>query len=155
LEGKVARLGAALKEAPAVQHANPQAMVIANLLHIPTDDAVAWYAFVASLALELAGMAAMMRADANTPPMRKPGPVTAPIAKVTEPVTVTELEPVKTIEPVLTVEPIKIAPPPKPQLVASVDTKAGSVPDIMVGLLEPASGQRVEIADIYKGYAQA
>jgi hypothetical protein len=154
LEGKVARLGAALKEAPAVQSANPQAMVIANLLRIPIDDAVAWYAFVASLALELAGMAAMMRADASTSPPRKPEPVTVPIAKVTEPVNITELEPVKMIEPVHTVEPIKIAPP-KPQLVASVDTKAGSVPDILVGLLEPASGQRVEIADIYKEYAQA
>jgi hypothetical protein len=52
-----------------------RAAAISNLLHIPIDDAVALYAFVASLALELAGMAAMMRAD---------GHVTAPIA---EPIT--------------------------------------------------------------------
>jgi hypothetical protein len=67
LDTKAAALRESLAHTPAVQHANPQAAAISNLLHIPVDDAVSLYAFVASLALELAGMASMMRADARTP----------------------------------------------------------------------------------------
>jgi hypothetical protein len=63
LEHRAGTLRASLAHAPAIQHANPQAAAISNLLRIPVDDAVSLYAFVASLALELAGMAAMMRAD--------------------------------------------------------------------------------------------
>jgi hypothetical protein len=39
-------------------------LALSSLLHIPMDDAVSLYAFAASLALELAGMAAMMGAEA-------------------------------------------------------------------------------------------
>jgi Poxvirus D5 protein-like len=74
LDADLARLRAKDGNGPAMQLANPQAAAISTLLHIPIDDAVALYAFVASLALELAGMAAMMRADA-------PSPVVAPIAE--------------------------------------------------------------------------
>src|SRR5262249_37323235 len=50
---------------------------------LPVEDATHWYAFVASLALELAGMAAMMRAEVpmdtgvSTPPMSEPLPAAA------------------------------------------------------------------------------
>ena len=74
LEARVTALSAVVAKAPAVQHANPQAAAISTLLHVDVDAATSLYAFIASLALELAGMAAMMRADA---PMestrRKPG----------------------------------------------------------------------------------
>jgi hypothetical protein len=53
-------------KAPAVQHANPQAAALSSLLHVDMDAATSLYALVASLALELAGMAAMMRAEAPT-----------------------------------------------------------------------------------------
>jgi hypothetical protein len=67
-----------LGRAQAIQHANPQAAAFAGLIGLPVEDATHWYAFVASLALELAGMAAMMRAEVPmdtevpTPPMSEP-----------------------------------------------------------------------------------
>jgi hypothetical protein len=71
-EGKAATLGASLAKGPAVYHANPQAAAISNLLHIPVDDAVNWYAFVASLALELAAIAVMMHAEGRPASRRSP-----------------------------------------------------------------------------------
>ena len=58
------RARASLSRGQAVQHANPQATAIASLTGLPVEDATHWYAFAVSLALELAGMAAMMRAEA-------------------------------------------------------------------------------------------
>lgn len=52
-------------------------------------------------------------------------------------------------------KPLAIAAPSKPQLVATADTKAGSVPDIMADLLEPAPGHRVEFGEAYLAYADA
>jgi hypothetical protein len=68
LEGKATALNATLAKQPAVQNANPQAAAISTLLRIPVEEAVNWYAFVASLALELAGMAAMLRAESRPVP---------------------------------------------------------------------------------------
>jgi hypothetical protein len=51
-------------------------------------------------------------------------------------------------------EAVEIIPPAraKPRLVASGQAGAGSVPDIMADVLEPAKGQRVEIEDGYRVY---
>ena len=65
LEAKAVALNDAFAKGPAVRHANPQAAAISGLLRIPVDDAVNWYAFVASLALELAAIAALMRAESR------------------------------------------------------------------------------------------
>ena len=77
LETKAGLLRASLGQAQAIQHANPQAAAIAGLTGIPVEDATHWYAFVASLALELAGMAAMMRAEAPMDIEVPPPPMSA------------------------------------------------------------------------------
>src|SRR5262249_11754115 len=66
LETRARLLRASLGQAQPILHANPQATAIAGLTGLPVEDATHWYAFVASLALELAGMAAMMRAEVPT-----------------------------------------------------------------------------------------
>jgi hypothetical protein len=67
------RLPATDSQMPAVQHANPQVAAISNLLHISIDDT--WLSTpLASLAHALAGMAAMLRADA-------PAQIKAPTAE--------------------------------------------------------------------------
>jgi hypothetical protein len=48
-----------------VQNSNPGAAALSRLLRIEVDDAVSLSALLGALALELAGMAAMMRADAH------------------------------------------------------------------------------------------
>jgi hypothetical protein len=72
LEGKAATLTTTLAKAPAIQQANPQAAALSILLHVSMEDAVSLYAFAASLALELAAIAAMMRADSRPASHRPP-----------------------------------------------------------------------------------
>jgi hypothetical protein len=116
-----------------VQHANPQAAAISNLLHIPVDDAVNWYAFVASLALELAGMAAMMRADTAQPPqVGKDQPREFPV----EPPTTSSQK----IEQPSNV--VALIQPPK----------AGSVEKFMLACVTRAKGSTVSWAELYIRY---
>jgi|SRR5581483_11338 len=128
LDGRATALRASLAAAPAVQHANPQAAAISSLTGLPVDDAVNWYAFVASLALELAGMAAMMRAD--VPPV----PVEAAAPAAIEPVPA-PTAPLSNVVPMI--------PPP---------AKTGSVEDFMLACVGRAKGKSVSWAELYVRY---
>jgi hypothetical protein len=68
LDGDAAAIRTRLGKAPALQSANPGAAAVSRLLGIEVDDAVSWQALLGALALELAGMAAMMRADSRRMP---------------------------------------------------------------------------------------
>jgi hypothetical protein len=61
-----------LETAPAVRDANPQANVIARLLHIAREDAEAWYALLFALASETAAMAVLLIAETTTHHRRAP-----------------------------------------------------------------------------------
>jgi hypothetical protein len=50
-------------------------------------------------------------------------------------------------------EPDEVELRPVLQVVASNSTKPGSVPEIMARALEPADGQRIELADAFNAYA--
>jgi hypothetical protein len=64
---KAAQLRTALKNAPPVSTANPQASAIGTLLNVSAEKASALYALLASLALELAAIASMLTADTPRP----------------------------------------------------------------------------------------
>jgi hypothetical protein len=53
LDEKIRELTQKLETAPAVRAANPQAEVLARLLHVAREDAEAWYALLSSLRLPL------------------------------------------------------------------------------------------------------
>jgi hypothetical protein len=72
LEGKAAALAATLAKAPAIQQANPHAAALSILLRVSMEDAVSLYAFATSLALELAAIVAMMRAESRPASHRPP-----------------------------------------------------------------------------------
>ena len=72
LDRKAANLRNKLDKAAAVLAANPGAAAVSRLLHIEVDDAVSWQAFLGALALELAGMAAMIRAESPKPLVPRP-----------------------------------------------------------------------------------
>jgi hypothetical protein len=50
----------------AVRAANPQAEVIARLLHVAREDAEAWYALLFTLAVEAAAMSVLVLAETTT-----------------------------------------------------------------------------------------
>jgi hypothetical protein len=62
LDEKIDELTGKLAMMPAVRAANPQAEVIARLLHLTSEDAEAWYALLFALAVEAAAMS-VLRAD--------------------------------------------------------------------------------------------
>ena len=76
LDANAATIRARIDKTQAVQSSNPGAAAISRLLRIEVDDAVSLSALLGALALELAGMAAMMRADAQRP-VRETTPSTA------------------------------------------------------------------------------
>jgi len=130
LESKAATLRGSLARTPPVQHANPQAAAISSLLHIPVDDAVSLYAFVASLALELAGMAAMMRAQAPT---------------------TTSSPAIKNI----TVDTPQLAIPEPPSNVVALiqpPQKKGTVEKFMLSCVKHVKGSSVSWAELYVRY---
>jgi hypothetical protein len=128
LEGRAGALRVSLAHVPAIQHANPQAAAISNLLRIAVDNAVSLYALVASLALELAGMAAMMRADAPTS-----SPATGRIR--------VEVPPAATLEEPSNV--VKLIQPPE---------KTGTVERFMLACVGRAKGSSVSWAELYVRY---
>ena len=65
LDASATAIRARINNAQAVQSSNPGAAALSRLLRIEVDDAVSLSALLGALALELAGMAAMMRADAH------------------------------------------------------------------------------------------
>jgi hypothetical protein len=123
LETKAELLRASLGQAQAIQRPNPQAAAIAGLTGLPVEDATHWYAFMASLALELAGMAAMMRAEVPTD---------------------TELPPPSMNEPL---------PAAASNAVAMIHPpKTGSVEQFMLACVGRAKGKRVSWAELYVRY---
>jgi hypothetical protein len=82
LDTDAAAIRARLDKAPAMQNANPGAAAVSRLLGIEVDDAVSWQALLGALALELAGMAAMMRADSRKLPSKEAGVTDAPAQAV-------------------------------------------------------------------------
>jgi hypothetical protein len=67
LDARASTIRARIDTAQAVQSSNPGAAAISRLLRIEVDDAASLSALLGALALELAGMAAMMRANAHRP----------------------------------------------------------------------------------------
>jgi hypothetical protein len=63
LDVKIGELTGKLETAPAVRAANPQAKVIARLLHLTSEDAEAWYALLFALAVEAAAMSVILIAE--------------------------------------------------------------------------------------------
>jgi hypothetical protein len=66
LDEKIRELSEKLETAPAVRAANPQAEVIARLLHVAREDAEAWYALLFALAVEAAAMSVLVLAETAT-----------------------------------------------------------------------------------------
>lgn len=66
LDEKIRILTQKLETAPAVRAANPQADVIARLLHVAPEDAEAWYALLFALAVEVAAMSVLLIAETTT-----------------------------------------------------------------------------------------
>jgi hypothetical protein len=63
---KIQQLTEKLEAAPAVRAVNPQAEVIARLLHLAREDAEAWYALLFALSVEAAAMSVLLIAEATT-----------------------------------------------------------------------------------------
>lgn len=66
LDQKIQQLTERLDTTPAMRAVNPQAEVIARLLHLAREDAEAWYALLFALAVEAAGMSVLLIAEATT-----------------------------------------------------------------------------------------
>ena len=66
LDEKIRDLTQKLETAPAVRAANPQAEVLARLLHVAREDAEAWYALLFALAVEAAAMSVLLIAETTT-----------------------------------------------------------------------------------------
>jgi len=71
-----------LETAPAVRATNPQAEVIARLLHVAREDAEAWYALLFALAVEAAAMSVLVLAETTTHHHRQAEKSVAPPAVV-------------------------------------------------------------------------
>lgn len=144
LESRVAALTVAVAKAPAVQHANPQAAALSSLLHVDVDAATSLYALVASLALELAGMAAMMRAE--VPTGGKPTTTAIPSTPVAEPAPQIEPAPAKSLR---TKRPLMIAgttmaePPSRP---------IGDIRRFLLACLPRHPGEEVSLGSVYARY---
>jgi hypothetical protein len=66
LDEKIGELNGKLEMTPAVRAANPQAEVVARLLHLTPEDAEAWYALLFALAVEAAAMSVLLIAETIT-----------------------------------------------------------------------------------------
>jgi hypothetical protein len=66
LDEKIGELTGKLEMAPAMRAANPQAEVIARLVHVSAEDAEAWYALLFVLAVEAAAMSVLLIAESIT-----------------------------------------------------------------------------------------
>ena len=133
-----ATIRARLGKTPAMQSSNPGAAALSRLLRIEVDDAVSWSALLGALALELAGMAAMMRADAQRP-VRETTPST-----VSEPTTET---------PNLADEPPAGTPTlPRVPSLPGAEADADTVGRFMLACLKRAKGEQVAGGAIYARY---
>jgi hypothetical protein len=141
LDADTAIIRARLEKAQAVQSINPGAATISRLLHIEVDDAVSLSALLGALALELAGMAAMMRADAH--------------GSVREATRRTLSEPQAGTANLADGRPA--ATPALPRVTASIETpstepNADTVGRFMLACLKRAKGEQVAGGAIYARY---
>ena len=120
-----------------------QGSAIAGLFRLP-DEAAGFLAtvqqFGTAAVVELIILICLIGWEVSRPKDEAPAPTT----KAPEPPTVIEAEAVQARLPL----------PPRPKLVAAnVEPPAGSIPRIMTAALEPAKGQRVELAEVYQVFS--
>jgi hypothetical protein len=132
LDADTATIRARLDKAQAVQSINPGAATISRLLHIEVDDAVSLSALLGALALELAGMAAMIRADVQMPASEvAPDAAREPVStEVSKPDATAMLEP---------------TPAPLAKLAGNSTADADTVGRFMLACLKRAKGQEVAV----------
>jgi hypothetical protein len=135
LDREIAEISARLAKAPAVKETSA-GKTLGSLLSLSAVSAATFQQQFFSAIVELA-----IAASLALPELLRPK--RAPAAKREE-------EPAPSVEGVP--DKIEAPPTPKPRLVSD-QPKAGSVPDIMADLLKPAKGRRVEIEEVFKGYA--
>jgi hypothetical protein len=133
--------------APAVETVNPGASAVARVLHIEVDDAVSWSALLGALALELAGMAAMMRADSQNPLAAALSNTPAPAAELAQQTSDNDvMAPHAKRQPMIAG--VALLDPPKPTTPASADT----VGRYMLACLRKAQGEEAAGGAIYARY---
>lgn len=162
LDAKIARIVAQLGEAPPDREADPQAHALAILLQLPVELVTALYALGASLALELAGMVAMMvarsppRGNCNAhykllevapepEPDAKPNSVTAKANSVSA-VRIRPQRPAPVIA--------SPAPPAPSAAVVPIGRGGvfGSIRKYALARLKPADGERLEMRAAFEDY---
>jgi hypothetical protein len=133
---------ARLATGAAVQTVDPGAAAVSQIVGASTERVAAWSALLGSLALELAGVIAMMRAE-SAPPARVRHIATdatqAPAAALTAR---------RVPRRQRTIAGIALIGPPKPAAIADADT----VGEFMLGCLRRASGEKVAGDAIYTRY---
>jgi hypothetical protein len=136
LDAKASTIRTRIDTAQAVQSSNPGAAAISRLLRIEVDDAVSLSALLGALALELAGMAAMMRADVHRSG-RKTSTTSEPLA-----------EKLNLADEATTATPTLPDVPPLP----SADPDADTVGRFMLACLKRAKGEEAAGGAIYARY---
>jgi hypothetical protein len=146
LDVELQRARARDTKAPVMQTTDPGATVIAVLTGTTAESAAAWTVFMGSIALELAGMIAMMRAESR-PVHRLAGNLAAPM---------TELQIDANSAPALTAETagkrqtvitgITLIDPPKSS------ASAGTVGRFMLACLKRVPGEEAQGGAIYARY---
>jgi hypothetical protein len=133
LEADAERIRQHLAQGPAMQTADPGATALALITNLSADRVSAWSALLGSLALELAGMVAMMRAESSYVPGR-----TANVAEKGPP------SPLKSEELVTMIPRAKMA---------AVSAKVGDVDQFMLdGVTKGSKSAKVSWAELYIRY---
>lgn len=133
LEADAERIRGRLAQGPVMQTADPGATALALIANLSPDRVSAWSALLGSLALELAGMVAMMRAESSYLPGR-----TANVVGKVPPVTLQSEEMVPMM--------------PRAKM-AAVPTKVGDVDQFMLdGVTTGGKSAKVSWAELYIRY---
>jgi hypothetical protein len=145
LEGKIAKLGAAMKEAPAVKQANVLGETLARLLPISAVTAASAQQWFISAIVELLIAAALALPELMHKPATREleATVTAPIAKTAE----VDPPAIRTIERRDNV--VTLAPKPKD---APLPIAIGEIEQFMLERLTRAKGSKVSWADLFLHY---
>jgi hypothetical protein len=136
----------------AVGSENPLGKALANIIGSTADTLTSWQQAVIALVFELCLVGLMVGhttlGEVGGEP--KDTKVALPTGADTEQ-THRGIPEIPSI--VLPIEPPKFPEPPRPILIASsAEQPAGSIPKLLTSALEPAPGQRVEMADVYRRY---
>jgi hypothetical protein len=130
LEADAERIRGRLAQGPVMQTADPGATALALITNVSPDRVSAWSALLGSLALELAGMVAMMRAESSY----VPGSI---VVKV----------------PPATLKSGEVVPMIPRAKMAAVPTKMGDVDQFMLdGVTKGSKSAKVSWAELYIRY---